>query len=196
MSLTFYYSPMSSSGITEAVLDELQIPCERIKVDLKAGDARKPEYLALNPNGKVPMIVHEETPIWESVAITMYLGEMFGVEKQLYPAPGPKRGEAMKWIVWANVTLGQPVYQLFGLQKSDNEAAKKKAQDELAVALKVFEVGLEGRQFLLGEEYSLADTHLLSVVGLMMMLNVDLTPYPNVTGWMKHGMERPAFAKK
>eukprot|EP00245_Coleochaete_scutata_P018420 TRINITY_DN9561_c0_g3_i2.p1 TRINITY_DN9561_c0_g3~~TRINITY_DN9561_c0_g3_i2.p1 ORF type:complete len:197 (-),score=36.19 TRINITY_DN9561_c0_g3_i2:326-916(-) len=196
MSLTFYYSPMSSSGITEAVLDELQIPCERIKVDLKAGDARKPEYLALNPNGKVPMIVHEETPIWESVAITMYLGEMFGVEKQLYPAPGPKRGEAMKWIVWANVTLGQPAFQLYGLQKSDDEAAKKKAQDELAVVLKVLEVGLEGRQFLLGEDYSLVDTHLLSVVGWMTMLNVDLTPYPNVTGWMKRGMERPAFAKK
>src|SRR5919106_6511202 len=105
MSLTFYYAPMSTATLTEAVLAELGIPCERVKLDLKAGDTHKLEYLKLNPNGVVPLIVHDGTPIWESAAITMYLGEVFGVEAKLYPELSPKRGEAMKWIAWGNVTL-------------------------------------------------------------------------------------------
>src|SRR6185437_3265067 len=95
MSLTFYYSPMSTAVITELVLDELAVPCERIRIDLKKGESRTPEFLRLNPNGKVPMLVHDGIPIWESVAITLYLGEIFGVAKGLYPEPGPERGEAM-----------------------------------------------------------------------------------------------------
>ena len=107
MSLTFYYAPNSTASITEAVLAELGISCERIRLDISAGDTRTPEFLRVNPNGRVPVIVHEGTPIWESCAITMYLGEVFGVDAGLYPAPGPRRGEAMKWIAWANVMLAE-----------------------------------------------------------------------------------------
>ncbi|KAI9880154.1 MAG: hypothetical protein M1823_006761, partial [Watsoniomyces obsoletus] len=91
---------MSTASITQGVLAELDIECERVKLDIEAGDTRKPDFLKVNPNGRVPAIVHDGTPIWESAAITMYLGELFGVDAELYPAPGPKRGEAMKWIVW------------------------------------------------------------------------------------------------
>ena len=105
MSLTFYYAPMSTASVTEGVLAELNISCERVKLNIQAGETRKPEFLKINPNGRVPVIVHEGTTIWESSAITMYLGETFGIKAKLYPAPGPKRGEAMKWITWSNVTL-------------------------------------------------------------------------------------------
>lgn len=107
MSLTFYYAPMSTASVTEGVLAELGVPCERVKLDIGAGDTRKPHFLEVNPNGRVPAIVHDGTPIWESAAITMYLGETFGEDAGLYPAPGPKRGEAMKWITWGNVALAE-----------------------------------------------------------------------------------------
>src|ERR1700761_3226871 len=107
MSLTFYYAPMSTSGITELVLAELGLPVEKIKLDTKAGDTKKPEYLKINPNGLVPCIVHDGVSIWESAAITIYLGETFGTAKQLWPEPGPRRGEAMKWVVWTNVTVAE-----------------------------------------------------------------------------------------
>ncbi|HEY2035819.1 MAG TPA: glutathione S-transferase N-terminal domain-containing protein [Steroidobacteraceae bacterium] len=106
MSLTFYYSPMSTATITELVLEELAVPCELIRVDLKKGETQTAEFLRLNPNGKVPVLIHDGARIWESAAITLYVGEIFGVAKGLYPEPGPQRGEAMKWVVWANVTLG------------------------------------------------------------------------------------------
>jgi glutathione S-transferase len=115
MSLTFYYAPMSTAEVTAAVLAELGVPCERVRLDIDAGDTRKPDFLAINPNGRVPAIVHDGTPIWESAAITMYLGELFGVEAGLYPAPGPRRGEALRWIVWGNVTLAEAASRLAGV---------------------------------------------------------------------------------
>jgi len=113
MSLTFYFAPMSTASITEAVLAELGIPFDLVKLNISVGETKKPEFLKLNPNGKVPVIVHEGVAIWESSAITMYLGEVFGVDKKPYPAPGTKRGEAMKWIAWSNVTLAEPASRLF-----------------------------------------------------------------------------------
>jgi glutathione S-transferase len=64
--------------------------------------------------------VHEGVAIWESSAITMYLGEVFGVDDNLYPAVGPKRGEAMKWIAWGNVTLAEPASRLFASPTSQD----------------------------------------------------------------------------
>ncbi len=212
MSLTFYYAPMSTASITAAVLAELGTPCERVKLDLEAGDTRKPDFLKINPNGRVPAIVHEGTPIWESSAITMYLGEVFGVDAKLYPAPGPKRGEAMKWIAWSNISLAEAGSRLSSSlppgsagsaqpntidwvapeQRSPTTA--EKAHHDIAACLKILETSLEGKQFLLGE-YSLADTHVHGIVGWLGMMQVDLKPFPNVTAWLNRCSNRPALAK-
>jgi glutathione S-transferase len=95
MSLTFYYSPMSSATRIHWALEELGIPYDKVKVDLAAGDQKKPAYLALNPNGKVPLVVDDGTPIFESLAILIYLGERYGVEKGLFPPGWAERGEAL-----------------------------------------------------------------------------------------------------
>jgi len=212
MSLTFYYVPMSTSSVTEAVLAELGIPCERVKLNISAGDTKKPDFLKINPNGRVPAIVHEGTPIWESSAITMYLGEIFGVDANLYPAPGLKRGEAMKWITWSNVTLAEAGGRLSASLPTSSEGAVQsnsldwvppdqrsviaveKAKADLAVCLKILDSGLEGKSFLLGD-YSLVDTHLQGFVGWIGSMDVDLTPFPNVMGWLQRCSERPAIAK-
>jgi glutathione S-transferase len=212
MSLIFYYAPMSTASITEAVLAELGTPCERVKLDISAGDTRKPGFLKINPNGRVPTIVHDGTPIWESAAITMYLGEVFGVAAQLYPAPGTKRGEAMKWIVWSNTTLAEAAARLSASLPTDSEGAVQsnsvdwvppeqrsaismdKAKADLAVCLGILDGGLEGKSFLLGD-YSLVDTHIQGFVGWIGTMDVDLMPFPNVMGWLQRCSERPALAK-
>jgi glutathione S-transferase len=212
MSLTFYSAPMSTASITEAVLAELGIDCERINLDLSAGDTKKPDYLKVNPNGRVPAIVHDGTAIWESSAITMYLGEVFGVDAQLYPALSPQRGEAMKWIAWANVTLAEAANRLFQSLPPEQQGdpatnadekvtaeqksaiAMERAKSDIAECLRILDSGLEGRSFLL-TEYSLVDTHLQGIVGWMGMMDVDLKPFANVTGWLQRCYERPAIAK-
>ena len=186
MSLTFYYAPMSTSTVTECVLAELGTPCERVKLDLKTDDTKQPAFRALNPNGSVPTIVHDGTAIWESAAITMYLGETFGVDAKLYPAPGPQRGEAMKWIVWANATLVSPAYRL-----ASSEA--EKAHADVTARLEVLDGALAKRDYLLGD-YSLADTHVFGFVAWIGMLGVDLKRFANVSAWMQRCGGRPVIA--
>jgi glutathione S-transferase len=200
MSLTFYYSPMSTASITSLVLEELGVPCEKIKLDIKKGETHTPEFLRLNPNGKIPLVVHDGTSIWESAAITMYLGEVFGVEKNLYPAPGPKRGEAMKWITWANVTLGDAVGRWlrntseWTPAEQHNAKAAEAAQADVRNCLRILDEALEGKQFLVGG-YTLADTHLNSFTDWLRFMKMDLTAYAHLDAWSQRCAARPAYAR-
>src|ERR1700733_1946200 len=132
------------------------MPHDTVKIDLRAGDNKKPEFLKVNPNGKVPVIVHDGVAIWESAAITMYLGEMFGVAKQLYPAPGPKRGEAMKWIAWTNVTLGDAVARFtrntmdWSPVEMRDAKGGEAAKADITSCLGILDHALADRQFLVG----------------------------------------------
>lgn len=200
MSLVLYYSPMSTATISSLVLAELGVPHESVKLDIRAGDTKKPDYLKLNPNGKVPLLVHEGVTIFESAAITMYLGETFGVDRNLYPAPGPKRGEAMKWIVWTNVTLGDAVgrWTRNTMQwvpaEQQNAKAGEAGLEDVHDHLRTLDHALEGRQFLVGE-YTLADTHLSSFVDWLRHMKVDMSAYKNVQAWGERCAARPAYIK-
>lgn len=200
MSLTFYYAPMSTASITELVLEELGVPCDKVKLDLQRGDTRKPEFLAVNPNGKVPCIVHDGTAIWESAALTIYLGETFGVERALFPAPGPRRGEAMKWIVWTNATLGEAVSRFTRNTTSwfpddqKNAVAGEAARRDVAECLRVLDLSLAGKPYLLGD-YTLADAHLASICDWLGMLKIDFTPFSNVAAWVERCRARPAYQR-
>ena len=200
MSLTFYYSPMSTATITELVLEELSVPCERIRIDLKKGETRAPDFLRLNPNGKVPMLVHDGTSIWESAAITLYLGEIFGVAKGLYPQPGPARGDAMKWVVWSNVTLGD-AFGRWLRNTSDwvpaeqhNANAAAAAQADLRSCLRILDQALGGRQYLL-EGYTLADTHVNSFIDWLRHMKMDLSEYAQLNAWSERCAARPAYGR-
>ena len=200
MSLIFYYAPMSTATLNELVLEELGVPVEKVKVDIKKGDTKKPDFLKLNPNGKVPVLVHDGTVMWESSAITMYLGETFGVEKKLYPAPGPKRGEAMKWVAWANVTLGDAVSRYarnttdWCPKEQQNAAAGEAAKKDIDSCLRILDEALGDRPFLVGE-YTLVDTHLNSFVDWLRHMKLDLAPYTKLNAWSERCCARPAYQK-
>lgn len=97
-SIVLYWHPMSSATPVACALAELGVPHRRVKVDIKAGEQRKPEYLALNPNGKVPTLTVDGAPMFEALAIQLWLAEEYGVAKGLWPAAGtPERLQAMSW---------------------------------------------------------------------------------------------------
>ena len=101
MSLTFYFAPQSSASPVACALAELDVEHERVRLDLKAKDQKKPGFLALNPNGKVPTLVVDGTPMFEALAIMLFLGERFGVERGLWPAAkDPARLAALSWCAW------------------------------------------------------------------------------------------------
>jgi glutathione S-transferase len=200
MSITFYHSAMSTAVITDLVLEELAVPCERIKVDLKQGGTRAPEFLRVNPNGKVPVLVHDGTAIWESAAITLYLGEIFGVAKGLYPEPGPRRGEAMKWVVWANVTLGD-AFGRWVRNTSDwipaeqhNAKAAEAAAADTRNCLRILDQALAGREYLLAG-YTLADAHVNSLVDWLRYMKMDFGDYGQLNAWSQRCAARPAYGR-
>jgi glutathione S-transferase len=199
MSLTFYFAPQSTASITTLVLEELGTPCERVKLDIQKGEAKKPEFLKLNPNGLVPTLVHDGVTIWESAAITIYLGETFGEKAKLWPAAGPKRGEAMKWVVWTNVSLGEPIYRwarntMWAPEEERNAKAAATASKDITSRLRVLDEALAGKQFLLGD-YTLADAHVNSFVDWLRHMKIDMTGLNNLNAWGKRCSERPAYAK-
>lgn len=200
MSLKFYSSPMSTATMTEIVLAELGTPHEVVRLDLKKGETKTPEYLAVNPNGKVPAIVHDGVAIWESSAICMYLGETFGVDKGLYPTPGPRRGEAMKWITWTNVTLGDAVGRWarntmeWTPAEQHNAKAAEAGMQDIAGCLKLLDGALAGKQYLVGD-YTLADCHVCSFADWLRMMKIDFAPYSNVNAWGERVRSRPGYAK-
>lgn len=200
MSLTFYHSAMSTAVITELVLEELAVPCERIRVDLQKGETRTPHFLRLNPNGKVPVLVHDGTPIWESAAITLYLGEIFGVAKGLYPGPGPERGAAMKWVVWSNVTLGDAFSRWLRNTtewypaEQHNAKAAEAARTDARNCLGILNQALAGREYLLAG-YTLADTHVNSLVDWLRYMKMDFSDYEHLNAWSRRCAARPAYGR-
>lgn len=201
MSLTFYYAPMTSAMRVHWALEELGVPYEKVKLDLAAGDQKKPDYLALNPNGKVPLLVVDGTPVFESLAMIIHLGESHGVEKGLYPAPGPARAEALKWIAWSSVTLGDALSRV--LRNSSerfpedqrNAAAGAAAKAEIIDLLGIVDRALEGKDFLLGKDFTLADLSIATFLPFFMRLGIDYGAHKNVVAWLGRCTSRPALGR-
>jgi glutathione S-transferase len=199
MDLKFYYAPMTSATGIHWALEELGVPYEKVKLDLAAGDQKKPEYLALNPNGKVPLLVAEGQPIFESLAIMLYLGERFGAERGLFPGPNPERAAAFKWMAWGGVTLMEVLSRLVRNtserfpEEERNPRAAEAAKRDINSALAILDRELAGKPYLLGESFSLVDITLVTFFPFMGRLGVDLTPHANINAWMGRCMSRPSL---
>lgn len=201
MSLVFYYAPYSSASPVHWAIEELGVPCEKVHVDLKAGANKKPEFLKLNPNGQVPTLVHDGVAIFESVAILIHLGETFGVEKKLYPPPGLERAQVVKWLVWCNVSVGEALsrYQHNTADRIPEEQRNAKAGEvgkaDLDRLLRVLDSALEGREYLVGDSFTLADLHLASWMSYVGMCNVSFDDYKNINAWKARCQARPAASR-
>jgi len=200
MSLIFYYSPQSSAVTVHWALEELGVPYEKVKIDLQARDQDKPAFLALNPNAKVPLVVHDGTPVFESVAIILHLGETFGVDKKLFPAPGARRAEAFKWLVWTNVSLGEALSR-HQHNTSDRIPAERHNAKAGAVAkidvekhLGILDAALAGKTWLVGDSFSLVDVHVAGWAAYVGMCGFDIKRFANLDAWTTRCTARPGFA--
>ncbi len=201
MSLTFYYSPFSSASTVHAVLEELGIPYEKVRIDLQKGETKKPEFLALNPNGVVPLLVQDGAPIFESVAIILHLGESYGEKKGLFPAAGLERAKAFQWLVWCNVTLGEALsrHQRNTSERIPKEQHNAKAAEiakaDVEARLSILDQALTGKNFIVGSSFSLVDSHLVGWAHYVEMCGFALAKYPTLQAYVKAGIARPAYVK-
>ncbi|WNC91871.1 glutathione S-transferase [Paraburkholderia sp. FT54] len=170
----------------------LDLPFEVVELDMKAGDNRKPEYLALNPFGQVPTIQDGDITLFDSNAILVYLAKRYGDASWL-PDDPPGAAAVQRWL---SLAAGQVAYgpctarlvTVFGAPH-DHEAAKQ-------IAVKLFGVldrELANKPFAAGDHVTIADIAAHTYIAHAPEGGVSLDPYPNIRAWLRRVEALPRF---
>ncbi len=177
--LKLYGGARSRASIVQWYLEELEVPYEFVLLDMQAGVHQQPEFLAINPMGKVPAIVDGDFQLWESGAILFYLAQKYGNSMSL-----AEQSLINQWINFANATLGFGIFV---------EANREREMPKLMTALNQI---LKKQQFIMGDKFNVADVAVGSILYYFpMLLKLDLSEYPAVVDYLKRLSERPAFVK-
>jgi glutathione S-transferase len=176
------------------VAKELGLAYEHIPIEIGAAGARKPEYLAINPNGRLPAIVDDGFMLWESLAITMYLAKKHG-NGRLYPATLEGEAQTWQWSLWAvqEVDRAVNIWSLHAvrLPPEDRDADKRaEALKVMAAPFKVLDDALGRAPYLVGDGFTVADLNVAAVIGRV--IDLDMPETPRVADWLRRCLERPA----
>ena len=179
-------------GIEEVGIDFEQIPVTY------GPDSKAADYLAVNPNGRIPALVDGDVRLCESMAINLYLAKRYG--GALYPANVQDEARAWQWSVWA-ISEIEPlqmqivIQKLFTPEDRRNPKAIEGALKGLQRPLKVLDAALEGRDWLVGDAFSVADLNVAAVMHLMKMVDISYAEHANVQRWADACYARPALAR-
>jgi GSH-dependent disulfide-bond oxidoreductase len=206
--LQLYSLPTPNGVKVSIMLEEIGLPYEPHLVDIGANETWTPEYLSLNPNGKIPAIIDPDGPggrpfaLFESGAILLYLAEKTG---QLLPADPARRLETIQWLFFQMAAVGPMFGQLGYFHKfAGREIADKRPFEryraESQRLLGVLEGRLHGRDWIMGDDYSVADVSLLgwvrNLVGFYEARElVDFDSLEAVPAWLERGLARPAVQR-
>ncbi len=171
---------------------------EYVPVDLAAGQQRKPEFLALNQHGKIPVLVDGDFVLPESDAILWYIAERFP-DARLLGATIRDRARTLQWCDFASTGLYPPYYDVYAHTLSNPPdkripSVAESAQQRLSRALKVLEEVLSSRPALAGADYSIADIGAGVVIrGIRDRLGLDPATHPRILEWYGRISSRPAW---
>jgi glutathione S-transferase len=196
MALKIYGVARSRAFRTLWMAKELGLDYEHVKVDFATGETRTPEHLALNPNGHVPVIDDDGFILWESMAINLYLAKKYGAGG-IYPSRLEDEARAWQWSFWGMTELERPVLTaLFNraiLPESQRDAAAADiAEKTLAQPFGVLQGVLGDSAYLLGEQFTVADLNVASILAWARPAQVDFSGVPKVAEWLRVCAERPA----
>jgi glutathione S-transferase len=195
--IKLYGIPGSRAGRCLWMLEELGVPYELVPVSF-SGDNKKPEYLAVNPNGRVPALDDVGLILFESLAINLHLARKYGAAKGLWPASADDQSRAIQWSLWtANELEPHVIGHLLNtrmLPEKLRDAAKAKAaQDALPKPLAVLNGALAGKSHILGGGFTVADLNIACVLNLGWRLAAfDAAAFPNVLAWLERVTSREA----
>ncbi len=179
--IKLYGGARSRASIIRWYLEELAIPYEFILLDMSAGAHEQPEFLRLNPFGKVPVIVDGDLALFESGAILLYLEHKYGREQLLVE----QQAILTQWTLFANATLGPGIF--------GDEASREREMSKLMPPLNEI---LSKHPYILGDEFSVADVAVGSILNYIpLLLKLDLSAYPAIVNYIQALSARPAFKK-
>lgn len=178
--LKLYGGARSRASIVQWYLEELGVSYEYVLLDMQAGDHLQPDYLSINPIGKVPAIVDGDFKLWESGAILVYLAQKYGN----LSASVEEQAILVQWVLFANATLGPGIF------------VESNRDRELRRLLKPLNDIFASQPFLLGNDFSVADVAIGSILAYtQIILKLDLSEFPAVGEYLQRLGDRPAFQK-
>ena len=168
------------------LLEELRIPYEHEPLRWDTGETREAAFLAINPNGHVPVLVDGETVVWESLAINHHLVAKHG--GPLAPDGPGETGLAFRWSFWAMAELEGPIDAVA-------RHGAQLAEDWAVGPLGVLDAALADRDWLLGGRFSVADLNVAVMFLRPLLAVVDRTPWPRLERWLAACRARPALER-
>jgi glutathione S-transferase len=178
-------------------IEETGIEYEHVAVNYME-ESKQEDYLAINPNGRIPALQDGELVLCESMAINLYLAKTYGGE--LYPKDAAGEAKAWQWSVWGISEIEplqmQIVYQKLFMPEDRRDAGIiANAEKGLQRPLAVLDAELEGRNWLLGDAFSIADLNLAAVMELLTMVDVDYSGFQNASRWAAACYSKPSYAR-
>jgi GST-like protein len=206
--LQLYSLPTPNGLKVSIMLEEIGLPYEPHLVDFNKDDQRTPEFLSLNPNGKIPAIIDPNGPggeplaLWESGAILLYLSDKTG---KLVPADTARRYETIQWVFFQMAFIGPMFGQVgyfhkFAGKDIPDKRPLERYRNEAKRLLGVLEARLSDRQSIMGNEYTIADISMLGWVRNLIEFYgarelVEFDSLQNVPAWLERGLARPAVQR-
>ncbi len=190
--VTFYHAPQTRSSATRALFEELGVDYDMHVLSLKAGDTRKPDYLAVNPMGKVPAIRHGDALITEQPAVMMYLADLYPETNLAPPIGDPLRGPYLRWMVFYGSCF-EPAVIDKSMQR-DPAPSSTSPYGDFDTMLGTLTAQLDRSPYLLGETFSAVDV--LYGTALNWMTQFKLVPeLPVIRTYIERVTSRPAMQR-
>ena len=196
--LQLYGNSLSRAMRCMWMLEEMGLPYELIKKSTRPEDLQSSAYLRLTPTARIPTLVDGSVVIWESMAINLYLAQKY--DGPLHFTKPEVLGLAAQWSFWAMLEMEALLLELlmhramlpeFGRDPSYAE------RDELLLKkpLGMLDAALAARSYLAGDEFTVADLTVASILAWGKMSKLDLSGVPYVAKWLDASLRRPAYAR-
>jgi glutathione S-transferase len=176
------------------VAKELGLDYQHLPIEIGDDGAKSAEFLAINPNGRLPVIVDGDFVLFESLAITLYLAKKHSAGK-LYPATLEGEALAWQWSLWAvtEVDRGVNIWSLHAVRlppEERNAALREEALKVIASPFKVLDAAVAKQPYLLGNDFTVADLNVAAVISRA--VDMDLSEWPHLKDWLTRCLDRPA----
>jgi glutathione S-transferase len=191
--LVFYHNPMSRGRIVHWMLEEVGVPYETKTLSFEKREHKSPEYLAINPMGKIPAIVHKGTVVTESAAICAYLADAFPEAGLAPPIGDPARGTYYRWLFFAAGCMEPAlVDKMFARPPVEREGTIGYGNYESTLA--AIEKAITPGPWILGERFSAADVYVGSEIRWGLYTK-SLDPRPAFQKYLERCAQRPAHKR-
>ncbi|MGQ9366616.1 glutathione S-transferase family protein [Azospirillum sp. ST 5-10] len=191
-----YHMPSSASMAPHIVLREIGAPHELVTLDRAAGALEAADYRRLNPNGRVPTLVDGDLVVYESAAICLHLADRHPAAGLAPPVGDPDRARLYQWMAYLTNTVQADAMLYFYpgryVPADGAEHLKAVVVDRLAAMFAQLDAALDGRPWLLGKRYSIADVYLFMLARWTRNMTRRARDLPNLGPFLARVMERPA----